>query len=281
MPEPSLRYEIVSIHDEMRHSRIEYILGRNSRSEARNCNGYCDGDPNQPGAVTRYRYGPLHTHIQNRDLHYHFQLDLESGVYTASRVNEYGSPSWVKPKTTKPQPSGRTVYVHMQTVDTGERREMYRHTARRVITRTTQRVSPESDCGPSETEVDGWYIDPPAAWLTLYPPHPGSYAILCANGQFDKPVFTHDGPREMGFPMFLARTYRSNFTDAEGNVRDHTFVSREEVTEFSEESLAYDLFVPPKDFHRVLQLPGGMPLPFALRMRLGWEKLRDTFVSKR
>jgi hypothetical protein len=281
MPEPSLRYEIVSIHGEMRNSRTEYILGRNSRSESRSCRGYCDRDPNQPGAVTRYKYGPPRAHIQNRDLHYCFQLDLESGVYTASRVNEYGSPNWSKPKITKRQPSGRTVHVHTHTVDTGEGREMYGHTARRVITRSTHRVSPESVCGLTETEVDGWYIDPPAAWLMHYPPQNGSYSILHVNGQFDNPVFTHEGPREMGFPMFLTRTHRSNFTDADGNVRDHTSVDRQEVTEFSEESLAYDLFVPPKDFHRVWQLPGDPPLPISLRMRLGWEKLWDTFAAKR
>jgi hypothetical protein len=281
MPGPSLRYEIASIHGEMRNSRTEYILGRNSRFESRDCRGYCDGDPNQPGAVTRYEYGPLRAYIQNRDLHYCFQLDLESGVYTASRVNEYGSPNWFKPKITTRKPSGRTVHVHTQAVDTGERREMYGRTARRVMTRTTHKVIPESDCASSETDVDGWYIDPPAAWLALYPPQPGSYSILHVNGQFDKPVFTHDGPREMGFPMFLARTHRSNFTDADGNIRGHTSVDRQEVTEFSEESLEYDLFVPLKDFHRVRELPGAAPLPFALRIRLSWEKFRDTFVSKR
>jgi len=281
MPEPSLRYEIVSIHGEMRNIHTEYILGRNSRSESRDCRGYCGGDPNQPGAVTRYEYGPLRAYIQNRDLRYCFQLDLETGDYTAARVNEYGHPRWNKPKVTAQPSSGRTVHIHTQTIGTGERREMYGHAARRVITRSTQRVSPESVCGLTETEVDGWYIDPPAAWLALYPPQPGSYSILHANGQFDNPVFTHDGPREAGFPMFLTRTYRSNFTDADGNVRDHKSVHCEEVTEFSEESLAFDLFVPPKDFHRVLQLRGDTPLRLGLRMRLGWEKLRDTFAARR
>src|SRR5260370_12712944 len=101
MPEPSLRYEIVMIHGEMRNSRTEYILGRNSRSGMRDCRGYCDGNPNQPRAVTRYKYGPLRAYIQNRDLHYSFQLDLEAGVYTSSRANDYGTPSWTKSKPMK------------------------------------------------------------------------------------------------------------------------------------------------------------------------------------
>jgi len=277
MPEPSLRYEIVSIHGEMCNSRTEYILGRNSRSESRDCRGYCDGDPNRPGAVTRYKYGPLRAYIQNRDMHYAFQLDLEAGVYTAARVNEYGGRSWSmsKMRRMKPQPSGRAVNVHTQTIDTGERREMYGYIARHVIARTTCKFSQENDSDPTGMELDGWYIDPPAAWLTLYPPRP-SHCILAYNGQFDTPVFTDDGPRKTGFPLLLTRTHRSRFTDAEGKVRDHAFVDSQEVTEFSEESLDYDLFVPPRNFRRVRQLPGGSPLPFALRMRLGWERLKQT-----
>jgi len=120
-----------------------------------------------------------------------------------------------------------------------------------------------------------------AAWLALYPPRSGTYSILHVTGQFDNPVFTHDEPRETGFPMFLTRTHRFNFTDADGNVRDRTSVDRQEVSESSEVSLVYDLFVPPKDFHRVLQLPGEAPLALALRMRLGWERLRDAVAAKR
>jgi hypothetical protein len=276
MPEPSLRFEIVNVHGEMRSSRTEYILGRNSRSEARDCRGYGDGDPNQPGAVTHFKYGPLRAYIQNRDLHYCFQLDLEAGVYTASRVHEYGSPTWNKSKVTrtKLQPSGRCVHVHTQTIDTGERREMFGYSARHVIARTTCKFSRESDSDPTETELDGWYIDPPAAWLTLYPPQHGRY-FLVHGRQFDTPVFTDDGPPETGFPILFTRTSR------DGNVRDHTSVDRQEVTEFSEGSLQDGLFVPPRDFRRVLQLPGGAPLPFALRMRLEWEKLKDGFAAKR
>src|SRR5258706_9189816 len=145
MPGPSLRYEIVRFHGEMRNCSTKYILGRNSRSESRSCRGYCDGDPNQPGA-TRYEYGPLRAYIQNRDLDYCFQLDLEAGVYTSSRVSEYGRPKWYNRRRTPPQPSGRTVHVHTHTIDTGERREMFGFIVRHVIARTTYKY----DSGPAE-----------------------------------------------------------------------------------------------------------------------------------
>src|SRR5881409_1276499 len=89
MAEPSLRYVIVNLQGEMRTSRTEYLLGRNSRFESRDCRGYCDGDPTHPGAM-QFQYGPLRALIQNRDLHYQFHVDLESRVYTSSRLSEYG-----------------------------------------------------------------------------------------------------------------------------------------------------------------------------------------------
>jgi hypothetical protein len=280
MPEPSLRYVVVNVHGEMRISRTEYILRRNSRSESRECRGYFAGNPNQPGAM-QFQYGPLRALIQNRDLHYSFHLDIESGLYTAWRVNEYGSPSWVKPKGRTLQPSGRTVHVHTETIDTGARREIFGYSARRVIIRTSHRFNPDNDRHPSDTEADGWYIDPPVAWLAIHPATLG-HAILQAavNGQFDTPVFTDVGPRETGFPVLITRTHRSSFTDAEGNVQIHTSEDREEVTDFSEEPLESGLFLPPRGFRRVSRLPSERPLPFVLRIRLGWENLKDAFVTK-
>ena len=55
-------------------------------------------------APCNFKTGRLRAYIQNRDLHYHFHLDLESRVYTARRVNEYGS--GLKPKG-KPPPTFR------------------------------------------------------------------------------------------------------------------------------------------------------------------------------
>ena len=87
-----------------------------------------------------------------------------------------------------------------ETIDTGERKEMFGYTARRVIIRTTYRYSPDDDAGSRDSEADGWYIDPPAAWRALHPPIRG-HAILqiAVGGRTDTPVFTDVGPRETGF----------------------------------------------------------------------------------
>ena len=279
MPEPSLRYVTVSLRGEMRDTRTEFIMGRNSRSEYRNCTGYCDGDPTLPGAM-QYRYGPPRAIIQNHDLHYSFHLDLESGVYTAARLHDYEFLTRVKPKR-KPKLVPRTgpiVYVHTETIDTGERRETFGRTARLVTIRTTRGDAPEINTRASD-EVHGWYIDPPAAWAVLHPPRNGHCIFLAAvDGRIPRPEFTDSGPRETGFPLLLTRTHYSTITDAEGEIREHTWVDREEVTELSEDALDPDLFTPPRDFRRVTRLPGERPVPFTMKMRVLWQRWKNAFA---
>src|SRR5438128_591002 len=145
MSDASLRYVIVSTHGTTRSSRTEYIRGRNSRSE----------------------YGPLRALIQNRDLGYQFHLDLESRVYTAIELNEYRRVGWLERRVNRHRPSGRTVHVRTETIDTGERKEMFGYTARRVIIRWSQRYTPDDESRSGDLETDGWYIDPPV-WLALH-----------------------------------------------------------------------------------------------------------------
>ena len=275
MAEPSLRYVIVNVYRETHNSRTEYILGRNSRSEYRLSQTSRERGPNQPGAA-RVEYGPLRALIQNRQLHSQFHLDLEARVYTTLHLPEDRIPTSFTTRAPIHRPSGRTIHVHTETIDTGDRREMFGYISRRVIIRTTHRVTPEDDARSGEVEADGWYIDPPAAWRSL---HPGSGHAIFHSGD-EIPVFTDVGPRENGFPLLVRKTDRSMFRDAEGNIRTHTSEYRDEVTEFSEEALDPDLFAPPHDFRRVAQLPGEPAIPFALRMRIGWQNLKHKFMTR-
>jgi len=246
MAEASLRYVIVQ--GEAHFSRTEYICGRNSRSEYRNGPFLVGGDPKRPETM-QLEFGPRRALIQNRDLDYQFDIDLESRVYTGFELHEYRRPGSFTPKVESHEPSGRTVHVRTETINTGERQEMFGYTARRVIIRTTYRYSPDDDAGSRDREADGWYIDAPAAWLALHPPIRG-HAIfqIAVGGRTDTPVFTDVGPRETGFPLLVTRTHRSNCKDTAGNIRIHTSEDRDEVIEFSEAPLAADLFLPPREF---------------------------------
>jgi hypothetical protein len=190
---PSLRVTWVHAVGDMKTSTTQYICGRNKRIERRSCNGH--SDTTFPTKV-RYEYGPLRAAIFNRDLGYAFEVEPASGVYTAFRANEYGSPIWSKPqRLAEIKPSGKTRHCHLDTVDTGERREMFGYIARHIVTKNRQ--SRDSQL-LGESEVDAWYVDPPAAWRSLHPPlPPGVFTYLYASpGENDDYKFTEAGRQE-------------------------------------------------------------------------------------
>lgn len=277
MLKANLKFRTDSLHGDMPTSRTEYIFGLNFRSEGRSCSGRSEVSP---PTNLRYEYGPLRAYIQNRDLHYGFEIDMDGGVYTACRTNTCGSPVWIKPRRIEPpKRSGSTVHSHTETVDTGERRTLFGYTARRVITKNTSRRDSELT---SESESDGWYIDAPVAWLNLHPPPNQGvlhvYHVIGAGGNNrDDFRFTENGERETGFLLLVARTNRSYFRDQVGMMRSHESSYRDEVTELTEATLNPEIFIPARDFKRVMQLPGSVLYPLSSRLRFRWEMLKDSY----
>jgi hypothetical protein len=120
--DPSLRFTTVRLFGDMPSTTTQYICGLNTRSESRSRRGHSD---TTPPTKLQYEYGPLRAVIRNRHLNYFFELEIEKRIYTAFRMNEYGSPKWMKPLQVAPQKrSGRTVHTHIETINTGERREI-------------------------------------------------------------------------------------------------------------------------------------------------------------
>ena len=250
----SLRFTVVSLFQDMPTTRTEYIHGANFRSES-------------SGHSTR-------ACIVNRDLGYSFQLEPGRRVYSASRLSRTS-----KPQSIESEKSGRIIHDHTDTIDTGERKEIFGYVARRIL--TSNRQTSDSQV-LTESECDGWYIDPPAAWLNIYPPPPAgifyrlSISSTHKSAQRDDYKFTETGRRETGFIMRITRTHRSFSRDEAGNARVHESIHREEVSEFSETPLAPDLFVPPRDFKRVPQLADSAGQRLAYRLWLRWKMWEDS-----
>jgi hypothetical protein len=277
MSEASLSFTIASLSSGLRTQRTEYICGQNTRSESRSCTGH--SATTEPADV-QYQYGPLCAYIRNRDIGYGFEMDLTARIYSAFRANPNGSPVWLKPRQARAlKRSGKTVHIHTETIDTGERQKIFGYSARHVLTRIRQ--VRESQL-LSESESDGWYIDPPAAWLTLHAKMTGRYHVCSLiEGDRDDYKFTETGKPETGFTVRATRIHKSHFCDRDGNTRIHETVSHEEAIEFSEAPLPPEIFVPPPNFRRVPQLSNGMRYSMLRRTRFRWEMLKDSFSLQR
>ncbi len=248
MFEPCLKFTTVDQFGGMRTSNTNYIRGCNLRNESLNCSGR--SDPHQPSTVI-WEYGPLRAYIKNRELGRDFIMDLDARIYTAHRVNKVR-------RGLKLKKSGFVTQIESETIDTGERREMFGYMARHMISRQTTTPDPASGQEPHESEIDGWYIDPPAAWMKLHPAKPGARCFVSAHVRgrgVNELKVSHTGPNETGFPLTTTCISRSGFRDSDGSLREHQSMHRSEVTEFSEADLDPALFLPPRDFRRVLQLP--------------------------
>lgn len=257
MPEPSLR--VTHVHRRVEHitTGTQYILGRNTRFES-----------DSGGRIT------------NHDLHLGFELDFANRTYTAFPANRFGSPKWSRSVRTKPlKKSGRTTHYHFETIDTGERKEWFGYTARHVITKTTTTRDSELS---GESEDDGWYIDPPAAWLLFSPPpKPGTFSRLVAGSEIDDCKATFVGERETGFAVLVKRRSKSFHRMRTGEMKIFEDFHEDEVTEFSESPLERSLFVPPPGFKRVAWLRSSMRYRLLYRIRLRWEFFKLSFTLSR
>ena len=142
------------------------------------------------------------------------------------------------------QQKGGTVTVTMSVRDTGERKQMFGYTARRIFV-TTSMVSSKDSCnGPSEmkTETEGWYID--AEFDLDCEPIENRFERE-RNIEEKKPdckdryIVKNSGSARMGFALY------EKITMYNGN---DPFVITREVTELSRATLDQSLFEIPGDY---------------------------------
>ena len=176
--------------------------------------------------------------------------------------------------------SGAEVKITINTVDTGERRQVGSYSARHVITTITTDSAPDANARPSESVEDGWYIDlPPAGCWDAGDSHLFSTGSVVRAGRAPDRVnvaFHGDGRR--GFPIEVMRRQRGDHEPA--------ITSRVTLIEFSEAVLDKSLFDVPRGYRPALpRLVGGFdmtrPDTVANRIAAYWEDVttlaRDFF----
>jgi hypothetical protein len=258
-----------------------YSKDQRSRTEWRNESG----GPTKPGEPATYTYGPPRATIFQCDEHRALDLNLQDHEYTLHELDEQGRPKGVKPIAISTKASGGTLTINVETIDTGERKQIFGRTARHII-RREKRVASPGACGRSgETESDGWYTDLETRNGCVATPkaHAGvaTVGILVAGGSqcMDKIEVHATGTAAMGFPLKLTTTSRDAIVLPDGTSKEITSTFENEVTELSEEPLDPALFELPAGFTQVTTLKDQPPVPASAVIREWWERMKRSVRS--
>lgn len=244
-------------------TRTEYLAADRLRNEWR--------------SQMRDRNGPPMATIILRGEHDRiFVLDMEAHEYTTYEGDSRGTTVGIKPKPTVD--SGGTLQIWVENIDTGERKQMFGHIARHIVTREKRVAGPGACSKPSESETDGWYIDDALLpeWRQQKKNNLGVVvASEVAAGSNDKcfnrmdKIELHHSGVETGFPVKVTTTLRSEVTQADGTQHMLSSTWGSEVVELKEGPIELSLFEVPKDFRKVDFLRSwAVPPP---RPLTGWE----------
>jgi|SRR5215470_6865497 len=205
--------------------------------------------------------GPQLVAITRCDLRQYFELNLDAAEYvsapypaktlTGDQVEARGLRNAEKSKSDKP-----TLRIETTTVDTGERREIYEHTARHIITTRKQIPLKGSRSEPQKMVTDGWYIDLNSP-VSCDPPFPAGRRahtyLFAATGYQPAEIleFVDIGEPEMGFAVQQTMTSKGIYTLPDGAKKQTESKSETLVTQLEEGPLDSALFEIPPGFKHV------------------------------
>jgi hypothetical protein len=137
---------------------------------------------------------------------------------------------------------GGVVTMTINTIDTGERKEMFGFTARH-LKRTTMMESGPGACSQNKMKIenDGWYINLEYGLACESASRTAQMGAMSAQGCRDRYQYHRTGPPTLGFPLIETTTMYG----ADGSA---TFTMMKEVTELSRQSLDAALFEIPAGY---------------------------------
>lgn len=139
------------------------------------------------------------------------------------------------------QPRGGLVNITNTVTDTGERKEMFGFTARRIKTSMVKTASPEACDKDLKIETDGWYIDFQYAFSCPGQTQPQSVPVRPQQPGCKDEIRTKTiGTAKLGFPLLVTTTiYQPD---------GRTSTMTQEVLELSRETLSAELFDVPQGY---------------------------------
>jgi len=239
-----------------------YIEADRKRMEYQNSMG---GGMRADGTLDM-RPGPHLASITRCDLGQTFELNLEDREYVVfpdprplTKIEIATRDISVPRKLDSVAP---TVRIETTTVDTGERKELFGHLARHVITTWKQTLLAGLHAEPQETETDGWYIDLDASVTCdmKWPGGKGSHAHLRTGPALAKYEFVDKGNAETGLAVERKIRSRRTLTTSNGTKTEIAYTSELKITEFTEGRLDPALFEIPPSFRKVDDISRNPPL---------------------
>ncbi len=234
-----------------------YLQSDRKRMEFRNYIGEKEGP--RLVAITRCDLGQMFE--LNLDTHEYTSAPYPPKPFTKEQMEARGLPTTIKYVSDKP-----TLRIEVTTTDTGERKEMFGHIARHVLTTRKQIPLEGSHSEPQESLTDAWYIDAKPGdsndidlkqRLSCDRPWPKggkSHAYLHAGGRnqpIDKAEFVAVGEPETGFALDSVTTTKSTYVLPDGTRKQSDVKNEMRVTQLEGGRLDPALFEIPAGFKHV------------------------------
>lgn len=247
------------------YSTTRYSQGERMRVEWR------DQTTWRPGLVT---YGPPRATIYQCDALQAIDLNLKTHEYTTLELND---DCQTNSRPIASTPTG-TLNVYIESVDTGERREILGRTARHIITHQRQVGDSQSCWHLGEMEQDGWYIEMPPSnveqKIRRNAADEHANVIMTGANCRDQIQVHRTGVEKPGFPVKFVQTVRFSHQEPDGKweLNDSTSRWESEITEISEAPLDAALFNLPAGFTKVAKLDARPEMPFTVAVGYWWDR---------
>jgi len=227
-------------------------------------------------------YGPHTTTIRRCDLGKMFFLNLDAHEYSESPdtgvqlTNALAAARKALKTAAPPPPSKPTLRIETTTTDTGERKQIFGYTARRVIVTTKYVPLDGSKAIAQESANDGWYIDLDTT-LSCDPKYaPGARGHLFAAAPSEKVEFVDKGDAKLGFLVSSVSSSSSSATDMQPPPQQARPTSEIQVIQLQHGPLDPALFEIPPGFKLVDDINPNPVLPAPpTRTETLWQRLKS------